>query len=191
MEERIAMGAHGQPQSLPERKDGWTANRRERFIDHLRISCNVSASCREVGMSEAGAYKHRKRNAAFRADWKVAINEAVERLEMMLLRRSMDGQVVEKRERGGEIVKTIEYPDRIALALIGKHKDEAAAVDVPEDESAADALRKRIERKLDLLIKREERALAATAMCDPEMETQAERRIEEGVEAKAGTGAGS
>lgn len=152
---RVARGAGGKPQLRDAVAKGrWTAANKAAFLAHLTVSCNVAASCRKSGLSDTLVYRKRKSDAEFRASWARAIAEAVERLELMLLERAMNGKVVEKRRSSGETIKTVEYPDQIAMALIRAHKDNAAP-DEPDDEETLAALRAKISRKLDIVARRE------------------------------------
>jgi len=112
MTETLARGSDGKPQLRKARKQGWTAAKARTFLGHLRISCNVAASCRKAGLGETAVYNRRKIDAAFRGEWAAAIAEAVGRLEMMLLERAMKGTKVEKRGRDGAVVKTGSTPIR-------------------------------------------------------------------------------
>lgn len=158
MADILARGSDGRAILRKPRKQGWTGAKAKAFLQHLRISCNVAASCRKAGVGETAVYNRRKIDAAFRAEWGAAIAEAVDRLEILLLERAMKGTRVEKRARDGAVIKTVQYPDRIALALIRANKDKAEAFEAPGDEAELAALRIRIGRKLDAVAKRERKA---------------------------------
>ena len=139
-------------------RTSWSVKKRNVFLAHLAISCNVAASCRKARLYESLVYRRRRIDAAFRASWAEAVTEAVQRLEMALLERAMAGKVVE-RTRGGETVKTVEYSDQVAMALIRAHKDGAIPVGDDDEEELA-ALRAKISRKLDFVARREAARLA-------------------------------
>ena len=139
-------------------RTSWSAKKRDVFLAHLAISCNVAASCRKARFHESLVYRRRRIDAAFRALWAEAVTEAVQRLEMALLERALAGKVVE-RTRGGETVKTVEYSDQVAMALIRAHKDGAVPVGDDDEEELA-ALRAKISRKLDFVARREAAKLA-------------------------------
>ena len=158
MASEVVRSAGGKPQVRKANKPGklgWTATKRDVFLEHLRVSCNVAASCRKAKMRDTVVYKKRSTDAAFRASWAAAIGEAVERLEMMLLERALKGTKVERQSRDGAVTTTVVYPDQVALALIRAHKPQAEAFAEPEDEVEIAALRARIAKKLDAVAKRQ------------------------------------
>ncbi|HZF42120.1 MAG TPA: hypothetical protein VEZ48_01780 [Sphingomonadaceae bacterium] len=158
MTETLARGSDGKPRVRKAKRDGWTGVKARTFLDHLRISCNVAASCRKAGVGETAVYNRRKIDAAFRAEWGAALSEAVDRLEILLLERAIKGTRVERRARDGAVVRTVQYPDRVALALLAMNKGKAEAYDAPDDEAELAALRIKIGRKLDAVAKRERKA---------------------------------
>lgn len=54
------------------RRDGWTAARRARFLEHLAAGLDVKRACALVGLSRPKAYALRGRDAAFAAAWEEA-----------------------------------------------------------------------------------------------------------------------
>lgn len=82
---------------------GWTRAKQVAFLDHLAATCNIYASARSVGMTASGARMLRKRDAAFDADWKLAIEAGYELLEGELLARALGTRGAREggaRERG-------------------------------------------------------------------------------------------
>lgn len=61
------------------------------FLDHLKTSCNVAASCRAVGISYSAAYALRDKDADFAAAWDDALEESYDHLEAEARRRAFDG----------------------------------------------------------------------------------------------------
>ena len=61
-----------------ERRNGWTAARRERFLASLVLKPDVRRACRAVGLSRQSAYRLRGRDAAFAAAWDQALCRAHE-----------------------------------------------------------------------------------------------------------------
>ena len=60
----------------PIRRDGWTAERRQRFLEWLAAGHDVSRACAGVGMSREGAYRLRRRDPAFALAWDDALRSA-------------------------------------------------------------------------------------------------------------------
>lgn len=61
------------------------------FLQHLRTSCNVAESCRQVGVASGVAYALRKTDADFAASWEDALEDAYDYLEAEARRRAFEG----------------------------------------------------------------------------------------------------
>lgn len=59
----------------------WTARTEERFLAALATTCNVKMACAEVGLTQASAYNHRNRWAAFAAAWDAVVERSEVELE--------------------------------------------------------------------------------------------------------------
>ncbi|PAX07350.1 hypothetical protein CKY28_15160 [Sphingomonas lenta] len=68
-----------------EKPCSFTAERRARFLDALRATCNVKAAAAAVGVSPTGAYRCYHADAAFREAWEAALAEGRVHLEMALI----------------------------------------------------------------------------------------------------------
>lgn len=124
--------ASGRPAMVQKRKvshKGWTAKKRAAFLDVLKGSCNVREAARIVAMSEGSAYDLRRRDPAFAAEWKEALEQGYAELEMLLLRQSIYGaEMVEivddgKNDGGVKTKKVHSYPHAIALRLLLAHRE--------------------------------------------------------------------
>lgn len=71
----------------------------------------------------------RARDAAFRSGWDRALSVGYAQLEMMMLERALHGveKVVVARDGSREVMR--EYSDRIGLALLRMHRDNAGHAD--------------------------------------------------------------
>ena len=79
-------GAPNRPiQRAAIKRNGWTAARRETFLDTLAATCNVRAATAAAGMTSKAAYALRQREPAFAAAWEEALTIGYERLEGELL----------------------------------------------------------------------------------------------------------
>lgn len=58
------------------RRDGWTAERRQQFLDCLTAGADVRRACAIVGLSREGAYRLRGRDAGFAQAWDAALRKA-------------------------------------------------------------------------------------------------------------------
>jgi len=54
------------------RHDGWTPERKRRFLDLLTSGLDVRRACAGVGLSRQAAYRLRRRDAAFSREWSAA-----------------------------------------------------------------------------------------------------------------------
>ena len=57
------------------RRDGWTLARRAQFLEHLAAGLDVKRACARLGLSREGAYRLRRRDAAFARAWDAALAE--------------------------------------------------------------------------------------------------------------------
>ncbi len=109
----------------------WTRAARQRFLETLRATGNVSAAARAVGLARSSAYRLRRRDAAFAAAWDDAEQEAVDLLEQEARRRALDG-VAEPLMGGGKLIRdddgrvmTIRrHNDRLLEMLLKAHRPE-------------------------------------------------------------------
>jgi hypothetical protein len=62
-----------------------------RFIESLRASGNVRLSAAAVGIDRDTAYKRRRRDSRFAADWAAAEQDAIDMLEAEARRRALGG----------------------------------------------------------------------------------------------------
>ena len=123
----------------------WNQTRQQIFLDHLAASANVRASERRAGMSAGSAYRLRAQSPEFRHAWQAALQEGYGRLELAMLERAMTG-TVKRVEKGGEVTETVEYSDRLAMALLAAHRvSVTAARPAP---LAGDDPKERLRRKL-------------------------------------------
>jgi hypothetical protein len=58
------------------RRDGWTPERRGKFLDFLSAGIPVSGACKGVGLSRVAAYNLRRRDVAFARAWDEALRSA-------------------------------------------------------------------------------------------------------------------
>jgi hypothetical protein len=58
------------------RRDGWTLERRDGFLDFLAAGVSVSGACEGVGLSRVAAYNLRRREPAFARAWDEALRSA-------------------------------------------------------------------------------------------------------------------
>jgi hypothetical protein len=120
---RIMTDARKPLTTHPIRRDGWTPERRERFLEFLSAGLDVRRACKRVGMSRQAAYTLRRREPAFARAWDGALRSARaaddEAFLAMLpkpLRRTMSEMFGECNHRGSEV------PPRTVSGLSGECK---------------------------------------------------------------------
>jgi hypothetical protein len=102
------------------RHDGWTRERKARFLDCLAEKGNVRVACGRVGLSQQAAYVVRRRDAEFARGWAAALALARENSVQVLAERAIDG-VEEPVWYRGEFVGTRrKYDARLLLAHIAR-----------------------------------------------------------------------
>lgn len=122
----IATRRKGGGAQLRAAKGRWTPARRKAFLAELAQSMNVRMSARKIGLSVPGAYRLRKRDAAFALGWAEALSLAYEKVEMLLLERAIaafGGDAVEAGD-GGKLEKLSE---RTLLGLLAHHRQTVRA----------------------------------------------------------------
>lgn len=146
----------GHPQQRKPRRDDWSQAKRDKFIEALADSCNVSLAARAINRSISNVYKQRTTNANFRAAWDQALAIGYARLEMMMLERALHG--VEKTVvlKSGETKVMREYSDRVALSLLRLHRENAATFDDGVDDQDYQEACARIIERLGRLRERDE-----------------------------------
>ncbi len=87
-EEVLTTGTN-RPVQTQRTAKGWTPSRREQFLDHVAATCNVRAATEAVGLSQASVYALRRRDAAFAAQWRMALLAGYDRLEEMLVSKAI------------------------------------------------------------------------------------------------------
>jgi hypothetical protein len=161
-------------QKREDRKDGWTEEKKDRFIEVLEATCNISAALRTVAMSASGLARLRERDGAFRARMMEARRRAYVDLEFFALEKIMAGTVKTVTKADGKVETVHEYPLTQALQLLRLHRDVAEGhggsaseeAAEPSEEQRAEVV-ERLMRKMRKLRERmdaEEAAAAAAAV---------------------------
>jgi len=98
--------------------------KREKFLEYLRQTCNVTKACELSRISRRSAYEWRADDESFRADWQKALEIATDLLEDEAVRRAKDG-VDRPVYQGGELVGHVrEYSDTLLIFLLKGAKPE-------------------------------------------------------------------
>lgn len=153
---KLTLVPGARPQLRKRAKRDWTKAKAARFLGVLAATCNVSEACRQSKVPMTVAYRHRKKDASFRAAWLEAIDLAYHRLEGVLLDRAFNGTERIKTRKDGSEERMREYPNHLGLQLLRMHRDtmlDANNEFVPDD---IDEIRERLVRKLQRMKKRDE-----------------------------------
>lgn len=102
------------------RYDGWTPERQRGFIAALAETGSVKAACRQVNMSQVGAYYLRRQPGAdgFRAAWNAALDHGVQRLEDIAMTRAIEGVAYPVFGAKGQIGTRRSYNDRLLMFIL-------------------------------------------------------------------------
>lgn len=100
-----------------------TRVRAKKFLEHLILSGNVSASCQAAGCSRRTMYELRRDYQMFADLWQEALEVACDMLELEVRRRAKDGVKEEHYDKEGNLNYTImRYSDRLAERLLEAHR---------------------------------------------------------------------
>jgi len=113
------MDLHNTP-TRAVRHDGWTPERRGRFLDCLAGEGNVQLACRAVGLSPEAAYRLKRREPLFARAWAAALLLARDASEQVIADRAIDG-IEENVWYRGELLETRrKYDTRLLLAHMAR-----------------------------------------------------------------------
>ncbi|MDY7097494.1 MAG: hypothetical protein SXU28_05095 [Pseudomonadota bacterium] len=152
------MAARGCSKTETQQRDepGLDRHWRTRFLDHLAESSNVTKSAEQAGINASRAYRTRRDEPEFARQWLAALWEGYSHLEMEVLRRLREGDIV-----AGEKDK---YDFANAIRLLAAHRENAARAQAEQRNVSAAEIRASIDRKVEairLQIKREKQIAAS------------------------------
>jgi hypothetical protein len=159
----LTLVAAERPQLKKKARRDWSKAKASKFLTVLAATCNVSEACRRSGVPMTVAYRRRKMDAGFRAEWIDAIASGYSRLELLLLDRAFNGTEKVIRRRDGSEERMIEYPTQLGLQLLKMHRETAIEADREMPAEDIDEIRERLVKKLQRLKKRNEEQ---EARCD-------------------------
>lgn len=114
---------------------------RDRFLEALAQSSNVTKSAEIAGIDTSSAYRARTNEPDFARRWMDALWEGYEHLEMEVLRRLREGQV---QTGSGE-----KYDFASAIRLLSAHRENAARAQAARRNVSASEIRASIDRKVE------------------------------------------
>ena len=153
---KLTLVAAAKPQMKKRAKRDWSKAKAEKFLSALADTCNVSEACRQSGVPMTVAYRRRKMDAAFRAEWAEMIAIGYQRLEAVLLERAFNGteRLITKRDGSEERMR--EFPNQLGLHLLKMHRETASEAENLMPTESVDEIRERLIAKLQRLKRRNE-----------------------------------
>ena len=141
------------PVPLRERRDGWSAERQQAFIEALAECGCVREACARVGRSPESAYRLQRRpgSQSFRLAWEAALDFSIRRIEEGAFSRAMNGVVVPHYYQGERVGEHRRYDERLAMFLLRCRNPAryGAAAEQPTAASLPEAVALRLGRAID------------------------------------------
>jgi hypothetical protein len=142
---------------LPPRKRTFSSWSKD-FISHLAATSNVAAAAREAGVDSSLAYRAKRTNPEFNRQWRQALCEGYDLLEMELLQRLRAGA-----PQGGDGKRVAPAHDNaIAFRLLVAHRAEAARQRGVRDNQDSEAILLSINAKIEKMRQRRLATLGLT-----------------------------
>lgn len=101
------------------------------FLSALSATANVSLSAAAAGAAEAAFYRRKRNNPAFAREWRLALAEGYERLEMALLESALPESFEDDHWRQNDRPATPPMTANQALQLLYLHQKEARLWETP------------------------------------------------------------
>ena len=121
------------------------------FLAHLATTSNVTASAEAAGIATGTAYDAKRAKPEFNRQWRQALCEGYEHLEMELLHRFRIG---EAKSEAGDEKPVRKFDNATAFRLLTAHREEAAQQRAVRDNDDAEAILASIDAKLDRMRQR-------------------------------------
>lgn len=117
---QLHAGRHG-PQRVRSRGRRWSDRAEKRFLDHLAATANVMASAEACGFTPQAVYVRRRKDAAFRQRWDVALAQGYAHVEALLVQRAIEAlEGFEPDPATPIIARDMTVKD--AMILLGHHR---------------------------------------------------------------------
>jgi len=101
-----------------------TDRAKEKFLEVVRTTCNVSEGARSIGMARRSLYDARVRDTEFAQLWDAAVEEAADCLEQEAWRRAVEGWDEPVFYQGKAVGAVRKYSDRMLELLLKGHRPE-------------------------------------------------------------------
>lgn len=144
---RAARGSH---KAKPKRQF-FTKERRQQFLDHFAASCNAAAAARAVRISENTVYAWRGKDEQFQAGWIEALAQGYARLEAELVRASAEALKIRPDKKAAVRVGTVDPKTALAVLEAYRRSGGRAPGEVWPHPYDIEAVRARLEKKMKAL----------------------------------------
>jgi hypothetical protein len=147
------------------RHDGWTAARREIFLDDYAEHGNAARACRAAGMDEGAAYRLCRRDPEFAADYAAAFAISKLHLEELAVLYAKTGGQAPAGPGGTPPPDLANFDPNFALSLLNRHRPSMTGRpggSPPRAASVAELIETAV-KLLGMLKKRRAKARAAKA----------------------------
>lgn len=110
---RAVPGNGRRVQIQKERKNAFSTEKKQLFLDHLAGCCNVNSAAAAVGVANTTVFRHRRDDPAFGQAFAEALQTGYEALEAAMLERAAKGG----RYEPGDGAKDVAGPETMDIAL--------------------------------------------------------------------------
>lgn len=109
---------------MDRRTDEFDKAKRRRFLETLAETGIVAQACAASGISWAQACRTWEKSPAFRAAWRMALDQATDTLEAEARRRAVEGWEKPVFYQGQPVGAIREYSDSLLMFLLRAHRPE-------------------------------------------------------------------
>jgi len=120
------------------------------FLEHLAITSNVTAAAGQAGIDPSTAYKAKRSNPEFNRQWRQALCEGYELLELELLDRMRSGAP----KAADSKLPARAHDNAIAFRLLAAHRAEASRQRAMRDHEDSETILLSINAKLEKIRQR-------------------------------------
>ena len=100
----------------------WTPVAREKFLEKLKKTANVSLAADLIGVNRRRAYQEKKEDKEFAEAWEEALEIGTDNLEYKARQRAMDGVKRPVFYKGKKCGYITEYSDKLMDTLLAAHR---------------------------------------------------------------------
>lgn len=106
---------------------GFSARKRQRFLEALELTCAITKAARYAGVSYQTVYNRRRNDEVFARQWEEALASGVTRLEAMVLEKSGAGLALPSDPEAAAAAVGTEFSLEAALKVLNYRRGMVAA----------------------------------------------------------------